>query len=135
MTLRTTTSRLPVSVPAQTLRDYNKVVATGIHITTDLFGQVRLSARFDVADGDSILPGHQFRIELSDLESEEGMTPRLTEALDNLIGILGRYYTRHHIESEINRLEHDDPKQDNLRIARDAAESDLRAPVTRTRTR
>ena len=131
--MRTTTARLPVSVPAQTLREYNKVVATGIHITTDLDGTTRVSARFDVADGDNIIPGHQFRIELPDVDGEETSTPRLAEALDNVANILGRYYTRYHIQAELDRLEEGDSKRDVLRIARDAAESDLRAPADRIR--
>ena len=90
--MRTTTSRLPVSVPAQTLRDYNKVVATGIHITTSLDGNTRIAARFDATDGDSIIPGHQFRIELSNTGDEETITPRLAEALDTITSILGRYW-------------------------------------------
>ena len=129
--MRTTTSRLPVSVVAQVARECTKVVATGIHITTSTEGVTSLSARFDATDGAKVIPGHQFRIELEDVGPLEADCPRLAEALDNLTAILGRYYTHRHIEHEIQRLDAHDLKQVNLRIARDAAESDLRQLVTR----
>jgi hypothetical protein len=125
--MRTTASRKPISVPVTSAKEFDKVQATQIVITQGQDNR-HLLVRFDATDGDDVLSGHQFRVEL-DLDGEEGRTPRLTAALDRLYGILGRYYKRHHIQKELNEMDPEHPDYAALQVQRAVAESDLRAPM------
>lgn len=130
--MRTTASQLPITVPASTLREYKRVAAVDIHLTTTADGMQTLAAQFSASDSaGSLLAGHGFNVDIPDIADAENSVPRLTQALDTLTDILGRYYRLQFVEAELLRTSKADPKYALLKLNRDAAESDVRQPVTR----
>ena len=136
--MRTTKSRKPVSAPAVADKDYLRVEATRINLTTN-DGKTRLQVRFEASDGTDIIYGHGYRLDIADTNAEEVDIPRLTETLNRLHNILGRYYTLRSIKQEIQDLDtlnEDDPsptyeaEREALVLERIAARQALRAPAS-----
>lgn len=125
--MRTTESRNPVSVPTVEANLFDRVKVTNLKMSY-LEGTTRLACRFEATDGQTILPGHGFMVNIGDLEEQENLYPRVRNALDNMAEVLGLYYKHQYLTKEIDAAikEEDFVKEGQLSVLRDAVESDLR---------
>ena len=92
--------------------------ATRIHFDyNNATKETRLKVRFEATDGDEIVYGHGFRLDLADVSSEESNTPLLTETLDKLHSILGLYYSFYSVKQELLELDEEDALYDRKKAA------------------
>lgn len=103
--MRTIPSQDPTVRPVRIEKTFDKVRLGRLVLNVSPAGTTNLTARFDTTDGQEILTGNSYLIRLPVLETEENISPRLTDLLDRLTGVLGLYYKREVLKEKIGNLE------------------------------
>jgi len=101
--------------PVRVEKTFDKVVLGRLVLNSSPSGTTNLTARFDTTDGLELLAGDSYHVRLVNLDAEENSSPRLTDLLDRLTGVLGLFYKREVLREKIGNLESiEEPTQNQI---------------------
>ena len=119
-------SRSPQTREARTAKVFDSMRLTILHVQDSEAG-VEIKARFDQTDGTSIDYENSLVVQI-DVDME--IPPRLVRALENLSDLLGRFYTRQHLDKEIRAKDELGENATALRALRAAVDEEIKLPVS-----